>query len=83
MAKYYIADVLAAGGDNGEVELRDGLLDDFLDYALVALVSLMIASKVQSVEEHLAVTDVRKLVLKLEMGLQGQEDDRFGLKVRD
>ena len=39
---------------------------DFLDYAILALVCLMIASKVQSVDEHLRITDARKQLLKLE-----------------
>ena len=46
MAKYYILDVLAAGGNDGELELSDGMSGDFLDYAILALVCLMIASKV-------------------------------------
>ena len=65
LAKYYIADVLVAGGSNGEVELGDGTGDDFLDYALVSLVCLMIASKVQSVDACLRVTDLRKQILSL------------------
>lgn len=66
VAKYYIVDVLAAGGSEGEVELRDGLSGDFLDYAVVALVSLMIASKVQSVDQYLRVADVKKQILRLQ-----------------
>ena len=83
LAKYYIVDVLAAGGNNEEVELGDGTGSDFLDYALVALVCLMIASKVQSVEAYLRVTDVRKQILSLQSELPHQPDGRFVLKVRN
>ena len=47
---------------------------DFLDYAIIALLCLMIASKVQSAGEHLRVTDVRKQLLSLQ---QSQGDQSF------
>ena len=74
---------MMTGGSDGELDVSQDQEYSFLESTILAVVCLMIASKIQSKGSHLVVTEVRKLLIKLSKTQLDHTDPRFSLSIRD
>ena len=71
------------GGSDGELDISEYQEFSFVESTILAVVCLMIASKLQIKESPLIDTEARKLLIKLSKTQSSHTDPKFSLELRD
>ena len=71
------------GGSDGGLDISEYQEFSFVESTILAVVCLMIASKLQIKESPLIDTEARKLLIKLSKTQSSYTDPKFSLELRD